>query len=86
VLVLRTAPAIQAPQVRVGGGMLVELGFGEGELKVQAGGRSAATLRARAAAPWDEWVLRVPGELVRAERTRIEVAGRYASFHWWAYQ
>ena len=35
---------------------------------------------------WDEWAVRVPGARVAGARTRIELAGRYASFRYWAYQ
>ncbi|HVR72205.1 MAG TPA: hypothetical protein VMT87_15280 [Vicinamibacteria bacterium] len=86
VLVLRTAPALEATVLRLGAGSVVELDFPEAALAVKADGRPAGDVRRRPAAGWDEWVLRLPGSLLRSERTRLEIAGRYASFYYWAYQ
>jgi hypothetical protein len=86
VLVLRTAPAMEAAVLRLGATSVVELGFAEAALVVKVDGQPAGELRRRPAAGWDEWVLRLPGSLVRGERVRLEIAGRYASFYYWAYQ
>lgn len=86
VLVLRTAPSMQVPQIRLGAATVVELTFGETDLRVSAGGQDAGTLRRRAGGAWDEWVLTVPAALVPTDRTRIGIAGRFASFYHWVYQ
>jgi hypothetical protein len=86
VLVLRTAPALEAAVLRIGAGGMVDLDFAEAALAVKVDGRAAAEVRRRPAAGWDEWVLRLPASLIRSERTRLELAGRYASFYYWAYQ
>jgi hypothetical protein len=86
VLVLRTAPAMEAALLRVGGGSRVELAFPEAALAVKVDGQAAAEARRAPAKGWDEWVLRLPGALVRTDRPRLEVTGRYASFYYWVYQ
>jgi hypothetical protein len=86
VLVLRTAPAMEATVLRIGAGSTVDLTFPEAALAVKVDGRPAAEIRRRPAAGWDEWVVRLPASLIGSERTRLEIAGRYASFHYWAYQ
>ena len=86
VLVLRTAPAVEAAVLRVGAGRVAELTFPEAALAVKVDGRAAADVHGRPAGGWDEWVVRLPAALIRSERTRLEITGRYASFYYWAYQ
>lgn len=86
VVVLRTAPAVDAAVLRVGAGGIAGLSFPEAGVAVKVDGQPAGAFRLEPAAGWDEWILRLPGSLVRAERTRLELAGRYASFYYWAYQ
>jgi hypothetical protein len=86
VLVLRTAAAMEAAVLRLGAGTVVELSFPEAGIAVSVDGQPAAASRLRPAAGWDEWALRLSGALVRSDRTRLEIAGRYASFYYWVYQ
>jgi hypothetical protein len=86
VLVLRTAPAMEANVLRLGATSLVELAFAEAAVAVKLDGQPALELRGRPAAGWDDWVLRLPGSLVKTDRPRLEIAGRYASFRYWVYQ
>jgi hypothetical protein len=86
VVVLRTAPAVDAALLRVAAGEMAGLSFPEAGMAVKVDGQPAGAFRLDPAAGWDEWVLRLPGSLVRAERTRLELAGRYASFYYWVYQ
>jgi hypothetical protein len=86
VVVLRTAPAMDAAILRVGAGGIASLGFPEAGVTVRVDGQTGGAFRLVPASGWDEWVLRLPGSLVRGERTRLELAGRYASFYYWAYQ
>jgi hypothetical protein len=86
VVVLRTAAALEAAVLRVGGGGLANLGFPEAGLTVRVDGQPAGAFRLAPGPGWDEWVLRLPGSLIGGERTRIETSGRYASFYYWIYQ
>ncbi len=86
VLVMRTAPAASAAVLRPSGAAAYELELPEVGLTLYAGGREAGRALLRPAAGWDEWLLRVPAELVGEGRTRLELRGRYASFRYWAYQ
>lgn len=86
VLVLRTAEAMDATVLRLGAGSVAGLAFPEAGLAVKMDGQAAGAFSLHPGAGWDEWVLRLPGSLIRRERTRLEIAGRYASFYYWAYQ
>ena len=62
VVVLRTAPAMDAAVLRLGGGPVVGLALPPGRLHRAAWtGNRRGRVRRRAGGGWDEWVLRVPG-------------------------
>jgi hypothetical protein len=86
VLVLRTAEAMDATVLRLGSTSVASLTFPEAGLAVKLDGQAGGTFRLNPGRGWDEWVVRLPGSLVRKDRSRIELAGRYASFYYWAYQ
>jgi hypothetical protein len=85
ILVLRTCAELETALVRIGGSA-VTIGFDPAGVDVRLGGRSAARMEATPATGWDEWILRVPGAAITSEKTRVELAGRFASFGYWAYQ
>jgi hypothetical protein len=85
-VVLRTAPAIDANLLQVGGARRLGIEFPEAVLNLSLDGQSAVRETFRTQAGWNERVLRVPGNLVRGPRPRLEVSGRYASFQYWFYQ
>jgi hypothetical protein len=86
VLVMRTAPKMEASALRLGATSIVDLDFTEAAMALRIDGQPAGERRGRPEAGWDEWVVRVPGTLVRNPRPRLEIAGRYASFYYWAFQ
>lgn len=86
VLVMRTAPEIEARVVRASGPLSLGLAFEEAQLSVSSEGRLLAKTSLRPRAGWDELVVRLPGDAVRNGQTRLTVAGRYASFRYWFYQ
>jgi hypothetical protein len=86
VIVLRTAGVVPVAVARAGGATSQPLDFVEAELALSADGRPVGRVRFRPAPGWDEAVLRVPASLVTSERTRVELAGRYASYRYWFYQ
>ena len=85
VLVLRTAPEMETALLRVGGGT-VTLGFSPAAAALTVNGRPAGMLGGPPDPGWHEWVVRVPGEWIDSQRSAFELAGRYASFRYWAYQ
>jgi hypothetical protein len=85
VLVLRTAPEMEASLLRIGGGP-VTLAFQPAAAILRVDGHVVGTVSEAPSGAWPEWVLRVPAGLITSSRTRFEVAGRYASFGYWAYQ
>ena len=86
VVVMRTAAAVDAAVLRVGGGGITGLTFPTAGVAVSVDGQRAGTFRLEPASGWDEWVLRLPGSAIRTGSTRLELSGRYASFYYWMYQ
>jgi hypothetical protein len=86
VIVLRTAGVVSVVVAPAGRPTSQPLDFVEAELEVSVDGRPAGRLRFRPAPGWDEVVLRVPAALVTGERTRLELAGHYASYRYWFFQ
>ena len=85
-VVLRTAPAIDANLLQTGGPRRVGIEFPEAVLSLSLDGQHALRDTFRTQAGWNERALRIPGNLVHGSRPRLEVSGRYASFQYWFYQ
>lgn len=86
VLVLRTAPSLQAPVWRASGAARHELAFDRVRLSVLAGGREALRAEFEPGGAWDERAFRIPAALLDEGATRFELRGRFASFRYWAFQ
>ncbi|HET7294327.1 MAG TPA: hypothetical protein VFM88_18025, partial [Vicinamibacteria bacterium] len=85
-LVLRTAPEIEATAWRASGVTRHALAFGTSRLSLRVGGRVAASAEVQPREGWDEIVLVVPSAVLTGSETELHVTGRYASFRYWAYQ
>jgi hypothetical protein len=85
-IVLRTAPAIDANLLQVSGPRRVGIEFPEAVLAVAIDGHTAARRTFRTQPGWNEHAVLITGDLVRSARPRLEMRGRYASFQYWAYQ
>ncbi len=55
-------------------------------LTVRIGGALAARVSLRPRPGWNEFRFKIPASLVRENRTRLDISGRYASFYYWFYQ
>jgi hypothetical protein len=85
-VVTRVAPAIDANLLQVGGPRRVGVEFAEAALIASIDGLPAFKEVFHSQPGWTERVLRVPGNLVRNDRPRLEIGGRYPSFQYWFYQ
>jgi hypothetical protein len=85
-MVVRTAPALDANLMQASGPRRVGLEFVEPALIVSIDGASVGRESFPTRPGWNEHVIRIPGNLVRTARPRLDVAGRYASFQYWFYQ
>jgi hypothetical protein len=85
-VVLRTAPAIDANLLQVSGPRRVGLEFPEAVLSIAVDGQTAVRETFRTQPGWNEHVVRIAGNLVQGPRPRLEVSGRYASFQYWFFQ
>jgi hypothetical protein len=85
-MVLRTAPAIDANLLQTSGPRRVGLEFPDAAFTVSVDGRAMGRANVRTRPGWNEVVIRITGNLVRQERPRLELAGRYASFQYWFFQ
>jgi hypothetical protein len=85
-LVLRTAPELEARVFRAAGARSLGLAFTEAHVAVRIADRLVAEARFRPRQGWDERVVAVPPAALSAGETRLTVAGRFASFRYWFYQ
>jgi hypothetical protein len=85
-IVVRTAPAIDANLLQVAGPRRVGVEFPEAVLSVAVDGQIALRETFRTQPGWNERALLITGNLVRRARPRLEIAGRYASFQYWFFQ
>ena len=85
VLVMRTAPEMDVAVVRMGASP-VTVAFAQAALALTVDGHPVASVQESPSDGWSEWVLRVPGTRIGSERAELTLAGRYASFAYWAYQ
>ena len=86
VMVVRVAPAIDANLLQVGGPRRVGVEFPETAIIASIDGVPAFTEVFHPPPGWSERTLRIPGNLVRNDRPRLEIGGRYPSFQYWFYQ
>jgi hypothetical protein len=85
-IVLRTAPSIDANLLQVAGPRRVGVEFPEAVLTVAIDGETAVRDTFPTQPGWNERALLITGNLVRSTRPRLEVRGRYASFQYWLFQ
>ena len=86
VIVLRTRSSIVARGMRTEGAVASEVEIPAAGMAIEAGGQPALRVELPNAPGWNEHVLRLPKALVGDGSTRLELRGRYASFHYWFYQ
>jgi hypothetical protein len=86
VVVMRTATSAVANVLQASGTGAYGLEFPEAGVRLQVGDQALERWSFRPRPGWDEVVLRVPGALLAAGKTRLTFAGRYAAFHYWFYQ
>lgn len=86
VLVLRTASLAPATLLAADSRRLLTLQVPEAELALRIDAAEAGGGRWRPRPGFDEWLLRVPGALVRARDAQLELRGHYAAFRYWFYQ
>jgi hypothetical protein len=85
-IVLRTAPSIEANLLQIGGPRRVGVEFPEALLIVSIDGEVALRDTFRPQPGWNERTLLITGNHIRSARPRVEVSGRYASFRYWFFQ
>ncbi|HEY8148347.1 MAG TPA: hypothetical protein VIK51_05535 [Vicinamibacteria bacterium] len=85
-MVLRTAPAIDASLLQTSGPRRVGVEFPEAAFTVSVDGQAMGRASFHTRPGWNEVVIRITGNLVHGERPRLELAGRYASFQYWFFQ
>jgi hypothetical protein len=85
-MVLRTAPAIDASLLQASGPRRVGVEFPDGAFTVSVDDRPMGRATFRTRPGWNEVVIRITGDFVRRERPRLALAGRYASFQYWFFQ
>ncbi len=85
-VVLRTAPAIDAQMLQIAGPQRVGVEFVEPAFAVAIDGQPIGRQSFRTAPGWNERVIRIPGNLVHEARPRLDIVGRYASFQYWFFQ
>jgi hypothetical protein len=86
VVVMRTAPWVAANTMRAAGVGQIRIDIPEATIRVETEGRIAARLTFQPSPGWHEQVFRLPGAFLGAERTRLRLSGRFASFYYWFYQ
>jgi hypothetical protein len=86
VIVVRTSDTAEAGVMRAEGPVRLALGFTTSAAAVEVDGQPAVRGSFSPRAGWDEVVWTVPASLVRNERLRVRVSGRYAAFRYWFYQ
>jgi hypothetical protein len=86
VVVMRTAPAMDANLLQAGGPRRVGVEFTESALSIAVDGQLPVKDTFRSAPGWGEHVLMISGHLIRGERPRLDIGGRYGSFQYWFYQ
>ena len=85
-IVLRTRSSIVVKAMRAQGGFSAPVEIPEGGIVVRSGGREVLRLALANRLGWNEHVLRIPEGAVKDGETGLELAGRYAAFHYWFYQ
>jgi hypothetical protein len=85
-MVLRSAREIDVNVLRAVGSGRFHLELDQAWLRVEIGGRTAASDTWRPRLGWDERVLRLPADQVGATPVRLRVVGHYAAFRYWFYQ
>ncbi len=85
-MVLRTAPAIDASLLQASGPRRVGVEFPEAAFTISVDGQAMGRANFHTRPGWNEVAIRITGNLVRGERPRLELAGRYASFQYWFFQ
>lgn len=85
-IVLRTADSVDAGVYRAAGSGSLSLTVAEAGLVLRVDDEIVSRVAIRPGAGWHEAVFRVPGHLLRSERTHLELTGRYASFYYWFFQ
>lgn len=86
VMVLRTAPSVDASIQQAAGARLVGFEFPEARLAVEVDGEPVAHASFAPREGWDEVALRIPGPALHGHRARLRIRGRYASFQYWLFQ
>lgn len=86
VVVVRSRTPVLARSLRAEGAAAAEVEVASPGIVFHTGGREVARLEAANAPGWNEHVVRLPAAAVGDGHTRLELRGRYASFHYWFYQ
>lgn len=86
VIVLRTAPVVEAAVFRAEGAQVFGLDLPVSAADISLDGRPVGRATFSPRPGWDEIVVRVPAALVTREGSRLELKGRYAAFRYWFYQ
>jgi hypothetical protein len=86
VVVLRARSPVVAQARRAQGGLAVPVEVPSAGLVVRAGGKEVLRLVLPNRPGWNEHVFRVPAAAVGEGSTRLDLSGRYSSFHYWFYQ
>ena len=86
IIVLRTAPTVNANVFRASGSARLGIEFPEAGIALTVNGQPSGRLVFKPRAGWDEVTIRVTRTLITGGVTTLQLSGRYASFQYWFFQ
>jgi hypothetical protein len=86
VVVLRTSPTAVASVFRPAGAGRYTIAVPKASLELAAQGRVVQKMEFAPGAAWDEVVLRIDGNALGEEGTRLRLRGNYTSYYYWFFQ
>jgi len=85
-VVLRTAGSASVGVLRAAGAGQFPIEIPEAGIVLRVEGQTVGRVSFAPRPGWDEHVLHITADRIRAASTRLELSGRYASFYYWFFQ
>ena len=86
IIVLRTAGSASVGVLRAAGAGQFPIEIPEAGIVLRVEGQTVGRVSFPPRPGWDEHVLRITADRIRAASTRLELSGRYASYYYWFFQ